>query len=365
MTTIGNIILFFAAIIFFGLQFIMFGRYGNQSKDVLLGYAWLSVLLNIAFLICMVVATIIIGYAGGFDWISERRVVRFPIIAFVLCTAMGVSLFGGVFRFETAYMPGILKWLFKVAPLIIPLVLLLSSAVLLNTNLRTSVSENLYKWPLIGIAVFGSLGIASLVYEYICEVNKESVRIQKSYIDDERLHYERKLGQIDSCDVTKDMVFILVFTDDTQLPAIRTRAVQKVKSNPAWESELIRLLNSDWAPEAFTFLGSNKPDHPAMFLEPVKTGILIQAKLISKTIKNGRGTYDFYTDIFTWEIERIIQALNNLDANSHGYLPEMKQLLDALRTHSPFLPKHMSAEKMLVKWIDNHLHNNGELKRRL
>lgn len=351
MTILGNIILFFAAILFFALQFILFGITNNRSSDALMGYAWVSVLLNLAFLVCLVIATFIIGYTGGFDWISPRRSVRLPIIAFVLMTAMGVSLFGSVFRFETARMPAFLKIITRVSPVIIPLVLLLASAILLNTNLRSSVSENLYKWPLIGVAVFGSFGIASIVYEYLCELNRSNRVAEKSFVEDERLNYQRKLKEIDSCDVTKDMVYILVFTDFYQPFEIKTKAVEKIKSNPEWEHRLIDLLNSDWAPQAFTFLGSHDVDHPRIFHQPVKNGIIRQAAIIRHTINIARGPYDLRDDVFSWELERLVLAVDRLKSEKVEFRPEMLQLLKALREPSPYRPREFAAERAIRRWL--------------
>ena len=52
----------------------------------------------------------------------------------------------------------------------------------------------------------------------------------------------------------KNMVFILVFTDANQDTDVRAKAVAKIKTNPQWEEELIKRLNSGWASEAFNFL---------------------------------------------------------------------------------------------------------------
>ena len=72
------------------------------------------------------------------------------------------------------------------------------------------------------------------------------------------------MAEIDSNDVMNNLVFLLVFTGDNQPDEIKNRAVAKVKTHPQWESELIRLIQTEWAPEPFQFLAFNDVENPSL-----------------------------------------------------------------------------------------------------
>lgn len=354
MNTIGNIILVIASIAYFLLLFLFFDKQTLQTKDALLGYAWLSVMLNLVILICIGVTTIIIHKAGGFHWISPKASVRIPCVTVGLLAAMLTTIFCAVFKFDSGKMPVMLKPITIAVPILVPLVLILANAILLNNHLQTLVSGNVYKWPLIGVAILGSLGIASIVSEYLLERRKEVSALQKSFTEDEALNEKRILNDIDTCDVTRDLLAILVYTDYTQKTQIRKRAISKVQSNAAWEQELVNILGTPYATEAFTFLGSNSVDHPAEFVNPVRNGILLEAGKIKAIISKASSSYDLFGDQFLWEIERILLTVNKLAPQQHDFTKEILVLQLALRQNSRFRPRKFSAEIAVEDWLAVH-----------
>ena len=90
------------------------------------------------------------------------------------------------------------------------------------------------------ISVIGVTGIVSASYGFIAE----SKRNRKAIVESNQQHYDdnqkRMLSEIDSNNVMKDFVFLLVFTDGNQQPQIREKAVAKMKTHSEWQQELIR-----------------------------------------------------------------------------------------------------------------------------
>ena len=164
-------------------------------------------------------------------------------------------------------------------------------------------------------------------------------------------NHQRILNEIDTCDVMKNMVFILVSTDSNQDRDIRERAVAKVKTHPQWQQELIRLLQTDWAPEAFNFLASNDVDDPLLFGEPVKAGILIQARLIRESIRNSSHSSHFYPGRFGWEVERAVRTADKFKNQGVDLRPAVQELRAALDEPSEYEKPVFTCIKILDKWL--------------
>ncbi len=162
------------------------------------------------------------------------------------------------------------------------------------------------------------------------------------------------LQDIDSCDVLKDMVFILVMTDANHDPDVRNKAVSKVKTNPKWQEELIRLLESDWAPEAFNFLASNEVDDKSLFPEAVKLGVLNQARLIRESLRSVSHPSHLYPEKFTWETERVLRTVDKFDNLGSDYRPAVQELRMAMDEHITFEKPVLNCVKILDKWLAKH-----------
>jgi hypothetical protein len=76
MAVIGNLLLLIAGIITFMLNVGALAKEPPRN-DGAVGYGWALIYLNLALIAVMILATVIIGYKGGFDWVSEKRTSRF------------------------------------------------------------------------------------------------------------------------------------------------------------------------------------------------------------------------------------------------------------------------------------------------
>jgi len=353
-TLIGNIFLSIAALIFLALFNMMYLQKIPKTGDSLMGYGWGIILGYLAILTCLILVAGMIGWKGGFSWIGASTAARWLIVPGGLILAVLAAGLCAFIKGEPMQVPGLLKWLSGVLPALIPLFLFIGFAVLLNGGEISTLSAAAYKWPLASAGSLGMLGLCIAAWGFIAESNQNAVRRAEGAKSDQARYHQNHLDNIDSCDVTKNMVFILVFTDANHHPEVRERAIAKIKTNPAWQQELIRLLECDWAPEAFTFLASNEVDDKNLFVEPVRKGVLNQAKLIRQNIRESSQRHHLYAGKFSWEVERMLRTVDKFQSAEANYLPEVREVRAALNERWIFEKPTFVCAAVLDKWINKH-----------
>jgi hypothetical protein len=349
MTIIGNILLFISALIF-AMSAGSLGKAPPQN-DGAVGYYWSLIIVNLAFTIVMILVALIIGYKGGLDWVSAKKSSRVLLVSIGLLTALVTSGLSGILKYEHGPVPGLIRIYSSFVPVLVPLVLIIAGFILLNSSLRNAVPIAVYKWPLALISVIGLSGTVFAIAGFISDSSRNQAAKIESIRKGDDANHQRMLDQIDSTDINKDMVFIFVFTDANQDTDIREKAVAKIKTNPQWQQELIARLQNDWAPEAFNFLASNAVDDPSLFLEPVKAGVLIQAKLIRESIRNASHPSNFYRGQFSWEVERVLRTVDRFKNQGVDYRPAVKELRAAFNESSEYEKPKWTAMEMVEKWM--------------
>lgn len=350
MTFIGNVLLVISILIFFMLNTGAMAK-PAPGGDTAVGYAWSQIILNLAFVIVMILVTIIIGFKNGFDWVSSSRSNRILWVTVCMLSIVFTAVLSTFFRHEAGPAPVLLKSISSFAPILLPLVMIVAGFILLNRPIRESIPLAIYKWPLIVVSIIGIIGTVSGIASMVAQSARNQAAIIKDNQDFEDRNHQNMLATIDSTDVMKEMVLILVFTGDNQDADVRERSVAKVKTNPQWQQELVRLIQTEWAPEPFQFLASNDVDDPSMFLEPVRAGVLMQAQLIRESIRRASHPSHFYEGQFSWEVERVIRTVNKFKNKGVDYVPAMKELRKAFDEPSEFEKPKWRAVKMMEKWI--------------
>lgn len=273
------------------------------------------------------------------------------LVALGLLSALITSGLGSFFRHEPGPVPLLIKSYSSFAPIVIPAVMIIAGFILINHTIQNAVPAVAYKWPLVLITILGITGTASAVVGFLQESSRNKIAVAEDRMQFEDSNHQRILAEIDTADVINKLVLILVFTGDNQPNDIRNAAVAKVKTNPQWENELIRLLQSDWAPEPFQFLASNDVEHPELFLEPVREGTLVQARLIRESIRRTSHPSNFYNGLFSWEVERVLRAVDKFKGKGIDYVPAVKELRAALDEPSDFEKPKFGCIKLLDDWI--------------
>lgn len=355
MTVLGNIFLTLATFIYVVILSSAYGDKPPQSGDAAGGYAMGTILFELAFLGCMVIATFAVGWAGGFDWISSGKSTRFVLAALGLLTITLVAALSALFKFEPMA-PWSVRYLTGVAPALFHAVLLLAAAVLLNTPVREIIPVSVYKIPLMLVFGISLLTCLAGLVELVLSAQQQAATRLESELSDQERYRQDHLSAIKAADasVVNDLINILVYTDGNQDGEVREKALAKIKSNPNWQQVLVEALQNENAPTVFTFLASNAVDEKALFAEPVRKGILQLADGIRRDIRQCSHPSHFYADQFSWDIDRMLATVEHFKDTGTDYLPAMREVRAALDEPSdpPGLKKvEFKAVSTLDWWI--------------
>ncbi|NUQ25342.1 MAG: hypothetical protein HUU34_15455 [Saprospiraceae bacterium] len=348
MTILGNLFLGIAALVSILLFNLIYGHH-NRSGDAGVGYAWSMLIGLLAFVVCMGIVAISIGVKGGYAWIGTNGAMR---TVWVL-GGFTLSMLGVFILYTGEGMGGLPRFLYqivKAAPLLAILSVLLSALLLLNEPLRANLPTFVWRLPTFIAVGFGVVALGLI----LSAKARNNAAISKAAIESRDNFLQGQLNHVDTTDVMKDMVFLLVYTDANQKKTLREKALAKIKSRPDWQEELVRRLQNDWAPEAFTFLASNEVDDKAMFVEPIRQGVLIQARLVRENIRQCRDKYDLYEGKFTWEVDRVLRTVDKFQGMGTDYRPAVQELRKALDEPVSFEKPKLTAKTILDKWLEKH-----------
>lgn len=354
MTIIGNIFLTFSTLIYIILLSAVYGKEPTRSGDAAAGYPMAVMLFTLAFFVSITIATICVAYKDGFDWVSAASSTRNWLVTLGLVGAVFTFGMTAMFKYEPGGVPVLVRLMSAFVPAFVPLVMIVGGFILVNPGLRAAVPANVYQWPLIAVFGLGALGASLGLYMWISISSENAQRRLDSIQADQDRYHQNYLNEIDTCDVQRNMLHILVFTDANHDQDVRERAIAKVKTNPEWQQELVRLLENKGAIEAFNFLASNDVDDKAMFLEPVNTGILSIADWIRRRIREASHDSHFYPDLFSWEVDRCLRTVARLEGLGYDYRPAVRELRAALDEKTSLNKGRLNCVFTLDEWIKKH-----------
>lgn len=333
---------------------MLYGKTPPKGGDAVMGYAWTVIILNLLFLAGCILIASIIGWKGGFSWVASSPAKRFLIVSIGLLSAVITSALAGLFKYEVRNGSLSLNIATIVIPALLPLLLLIIAFVLNNDTVRISLPVALLNWSSVTILALGVAGVIISLGIWAKDFNRNQQAIAASEVKQYDENQQRMLKEIEDCDITKNSVFLYVFSDANQTAIVKEKAVAKIKSNPEWQEELVRRLENDWAPEAFTFLASNEVDSPALFKEALPKGIAIQAKLIRESIRKSSHPSHFYPGLFSWEVERVLRTADRFWKYDYNLLPAIKELRAALDEPSEYKTIQFAFIPDFDKWIKDH-----------
>ncbi len=336
---LANILLSIATLIFI---LLVGGIYLKPMPggDYRVGYAWSALILNLAFILLIGLSMLAIGWRGGFQWVaagSDKRLGLLLLGFLVIAITVGASGMG-----EGS------GWIARVLTIAMPMAVLTTGYLLANDNLAGGVPASIARW--MTLLVFGVSGVFASVFVVASMMPRlqgifHTLTYDRSKLDS---FEEGILVNIDNCDLSKDMMFLLIHTDANRKGIIRERALAKIKTRPDWQEELVRGLEVGWTEEVFTFLASNEVENKSLFPEPVRRGVLKLAELVRKAIKESR---ELSAGQYTWEVDRVLRTVDKYTGMGVDYLPAVRELRAAFDQSSPFTKPALRAAKMLDKWI--------------
>lgn len=320
---------------------------GYRTGDAGIEYLFTTTLVHLLFSLSMIIVCIVIARAGGFNWISPHAAFRNGVII-VSLSAILFTIYLSSVAFSNEV--GIMKMAAAIIPIVLPLPLLAASVILLNKSLYLNVSIAVWKTPLIILAGISVLVCAVMLVMFIGDQQKNAKnKLENTQNQANELHQE-SLEQIKNTDVLTSLVFLLGYTNQYQDDNLRKAALAKIKTNPKWQQELIRLLRSGWASQVFIFLADNEVEDKKIFAEPVNDGIINMAEYFRKNINQ-----TLFPELFEAETQNVLGTVEKFKNLGVDYMPALKKMREALNysNASENDPK-LNCISILDQWIKAH-----------
>lgn len=347
MAILGNIFLFLSLLSYCIFLYTGYGEDAKKSHDG--GYGMLVLWFALLFTGLMLVVMIAATAKGGFDWVAINPVSRnFIVFGGFLC-AMVIMAMSALFKDEGGPVPFPMNYLVNHAAIWIPIVLLMSSFILLNDGFKVSIPAPFYTIPLkivFGISVLGCVG---LLVTWMISSQQSANRRIATIQDDQVRYHAGYLADIAAYDSTQGMLTILALTGKYHDADVREAALAKIKSNADWQQELIKLLDTYYASEVFILLEASAVNDKNLFAEPIRGGILQMAKRFGDDMKQ---IHTLHEDEFDGDTRRILATVDQFAGLGVDYKPAVQALRDALDTRKQEIKLNSIA--MLDRWLKAH-----------
>jgi hypothetical protein len=353
MSLLANIVLALAAALYFLILSAAYGKAPSSSGDAAVGYAMSMFLLFLVFTGLMVLVAAVIGWKGAFGWVHPHPAARFALVALGILAIAGVAGLSAALRFEPpSQQPLALRYLTGFGPAVLPLFLLFGAAVLLNDPLRNALPALAYKAPL-GLAFWLSVLASGVGFvEWFAFSQRNAAERIAEIRSNEDRHHDMHLQDIEAADPMTNLVALLVFTGKYHAPDVREKALAKIKSNPDWQNEIARILDTWLYDQSLTFLESNEVDNPAIFPEAVNKGLLQMAADIRDRISKAP---HLRADEYDWTVKRGLAVANKFQGMGVDFLPAVREVRAALDEppQSHLKKVKYNCAKDLEQWIKN------------
>jgi hypothetical protein len=239
----------------------------------------------------------------------------------------------------------------RIAPVLIPIILVGTGFILNNNFLRESLPSVIYKWPLLILDAGCFIGIVILAINILSTGRSGVQEATRKYESEESIKNNR-LAEIESADVSNDMIRLLEFTGGLYPQEVREKAAAKIMTDSSWQKDLIDLMENDHALEVFNFLQSNEVRDKNLFLKPVYDGVMDAAAWIRHMIQ-GTSPSEFYSDMFSDEVNRVLRTVEKFEGKGVDYLPAVREVRAALDEPRPDQKVKFDCIPVLDEWISS------------
>ena len=353
-TSLGNICLILTALIYCLLFTPFFHTKISTSNDQGASGYVIIIIMFLHFLILglILVACIPIARQGGFDWISHHAFARNTFLIIGILSMVIVSAIALMSRLLDSSEPLVPEALIRIAPIVIMVVLVGTGLILNNSSLRESIPISVYKWPFL-LTSLGSL--ASILWMGFTVITTKPIGMAEStrqYENSPNI-IDNRLSQIETADVATELLWLLDLTGGLYPPQVRDKAAAKFKTYPDWQNELVRILQTDQALNAFSFLAYHEVEDKTLFPVPINQGLHEVAVFFRHYIQATLPD-DFDPTMYSDEVDRVMKTLSKFEGMGVDYLPAVKEIRSAL--DEPIAGKMMkfNCAAVLDKWITEH-----------
>lgn len=352
---LGNILLVFLSLSLIALVQLTSSPAPGGDRGV--GYAFAMILYGGAFALFSGLLAWYAGKNGLFNWAPLAPQNRNLLIFSGWLSFFFAVAFSAMFRSEwhPGELPQLLKWLADaMAAVWLPILVLVPLAVLINSEKQVAAPELWVKIPfLAGMGICALIGLLLMFgwFRASARQNAEQVEYQQQR---EQSQHQQHLDKIAAHQPEDPLVNILSLTGRYHDADVRNAAVEKVKSRPDWEAELIRLLNdTEWQSYVYQFIDGNEVPHPELFVEPINRSIRRTAAEIRSRITGANDLQDWHFEHFS--IERLLRAIDEQFSKVPGvdFRPAMLELKAALDTPKPerFQKVRFTTTQIVDDWL--------------
>lgn len=352
MVLIGNILIVIGAILLLSIGRLQLTAMPGGDRGV--GYAWAVLMSSGALVLAMLALASIVAFSHklpALPIVGTPRpgfVVLFVLAATVL-TAMAI-----VASPSGAPKPFSLDFFIRLAPLLMPLSLMVAAWLMLNGRLAPGTQSSLVTMS-IGIATIGMLASGAVIATPYVKNKARTTMARASRaageLDDNQ---QRILGDIEAADSVRGFMTFVQFTSAGQHATIRRRALERLQAVPDYENKLQEALTDYGATAVIKYLGANDPPNPQSFAEPLSRGIELQALLVRERIKSANHPSHLYDGMMVFEVADVLTAVKKFEKYGFDYAPSIRKMREAFDQPSPYSKPSFSGAKELDKWLKKH-----------
>ncbi|HEX8531220.1 MAG TPA: hypothetical protein VF646_14410 [Cytophagales bacterium] len=330
------------------------------------GYGWLMVLLTLGLAVGGLVLAIIALAEGGFAGVHPATGRR---VALVLLNGLLVPVTASYcahFRwhwYPDRANPVFLRWLgLGLAHLSLPLLWL--GACFLTTHPGHAAGADLSPETLFWVSFcLSALSVAGLFAGHGWRTLRRTRAKWAEAAANRKRSNQEKLARIAVHQPGDGLLRLFGYASPGYQPEdVWQAALAKIKAQPDWEDELLNLLQSEEVyrypshfKEVYTFLETNRVDHPVRFLAPLRQNIERVARYIQEDINTSNSLPKWSYDMYG--IPALLGALDNQFAG-HGmdFVPAVEKLLQALQTPPPerFKGVRFNVTRYVARWLKAH-----------
>jgi uncharacterized membrane protein len=308
--------------------------------------------LHFLILGLVLAACISIARQGCLDWISQNAFTRNTFLIIGLLSMIIVSALALMYRLVDSSEPPMPELLIRLAPVVIMIVMVGTGLILNNTSLHDTIPLSVYKWPALFTSVGSLLAILWMGFTAITTKPIGMTASTRQYENSPNIIDDR-LVQIESVDIASEMLWLLELTGGLHPPQVRDKAAAKFKTYTDWQNELVRILQTNQALNAFSFLAYHDVEDKTLFPTPIKQGLhevdVFIRHYIQATLPD-----DFEPTMFADEVDRVLKTISKYEGLGVDFLPAVKEIRSAL--DEPVAGKKMqfNCSNVLDKWIEQH-----------
>ncbi|MBX3421139.1 MAG: hypothetical protein KF752_06240 [Pirellulaceae bacterium] len=309
----------------------------NTAGDRVMFYGFASVVMSVGFFACLTVLAIALSSLTRLDWVSKSLSLR-TALALTATVAISVSLFcAAMLRTETWETTPV--WLGVLARshamVWIPLPALIAATLLLVAGQEPNTWTIVARFLAMGSLAMGLVFSTGLLTSWL----EHSVAAQQQLLEEAQQKFEESqqedLKRIQEFSASDSIQVLLPLAATWQDKAIRSQAIEKLKSRVDWEEELYRLLDQDHAyRDIYLFLDGNHVTDRRRFAESLERSLHKVAEEISREVQT---TNNLQSWSFEWcRIDNALRAIDFQFANlGVDFVPAIQKIQAALNDHRP------------------------------